>query len=903
MALWLDANDLGLNDGDPVSTWENKTNTSLNATATTGNEPTLQTNEMNGYPVLDFESSNNQFFTVPNDATINPEKISIIVVGKYTNSSVTWAPFVIKTTDGDWTDGYGIARDNGNEKMISFVNHYSQNAIKKDLGYNDDHIVSMVYDKSNVISYYNGVQKGSDSYTASISNSSNKLYLGAGPNYTNSSPLITDYLDGEIAEVLLISEDISEVQRIILHNYLSAKYGISIGSSNQDYYTQDNSGSGNFDHHVAGIGKAPDGSEQTYSRGTGIVSIKAETSLSSNDYLFWGEDQKDSDYTFSTSSTDYMDRLSSIWRVSTNNSPGAVTLSIDASELDLSGMSSCAELQLAVSNSSNFQSKTTYSLTLVDGEYVANNVSFNNGDYFSFEYQDVVVIDQNGFINGNGSSNAPNTADECYKLLIKSNANGNFNISENAHVRELEVEAGGEFTIEGGKYLIVNGDITNNGTINIAEHGSLTQNTTGVNTNSGSGTYSVSRSGNTDSYVYNIWSSPITTATLSSVFSDANPCDIWTFEESTQAWKYDYASGYSANCYGNSVTFSATDVITGGDGQMDVTRGYFIPGDLTAQRVYNGEVNNGDYNTPIKATNLGNPGNTDWRDDDWNLLGNPYPSALSAAAFWQENAIDNNRIRDGLYFWDEADTAGGYNQDSDYAAWNLGGAVNSGNTAEIPLGNIASGQGFWVAAQQNTSVVFNNSMRSTTNNQFFKNIQAQNHNAWFSFVSPTNHINNILVGYNENSTDSIDHGFDAHKFVGNSPIRFASLINGDEFMIQSLAPIPLNSSKHVPLVVFTNENGTHTFTNYKRENLANGFKIYLRDKLLGIDFDLGTGDYQVDLVANTTYTSRFELVFKNLSPKADGHLAVKDGNISKPNLAGGVTSVSESEKSTYTLAY
>ncbi|MGB1004201.1 MAG: T9SS type A sorting domain-containing protein, partial [Salibacteraceae bacterium] len=634
----------------------------------------------------------------------------------------------------------------------------------------------------------------------------------------------------------------------------------------------------------------------------GIVQIYNASGLSSGEYLFWGEDQINSSYEFSTSSN-YMEQCSSTWRVSETGNVGTVSVSFDASLLDLSNKQSCATLSLVVSNVQNFSSKTSYPLTLEGNHYTANNVSFSDEDYFTLEYQDVVVVDNSSFTGGSGSSNAPGTGDACYKLLVKSSANGSLNIAENAHVREVEIETGATINIENAIYLIVDGDIVNNGTLSIEENGSLNQTKLGVNANSGTGTYTIARSGNTSSYVYNIWASPITTASLTSVFSDANPCDIWTFEESTQAWKYDYANGYSANCYGNSVTFGATDVISGGDGIMNVTRGYFIPGDLTAQRVYSGEVNNGDYSIAIKATNLGNPGTTDWRDDDWNLLGNPYPSALSASAFWQENAIDNNRIRDGLYFWDEADTTGGYNQDSDYAAWNLGGAVNSGNTAEIPLGNIASGQGFWVAAQQNTSVVFNNSMRSTSNNQFFKNIQSQNHNAWFSFVSPSNHINNILVGYNENATDSIDNAYDAHKLVGNSPVRFASVIAGDEFMIQSLAPIPLNSSKTIPLVVFTNENGIHTFTNYKRENLADGFKIYIRDKQLGINFDLGTGDYQVDLVANTTYSHRFELVYKNLAPKAIGPGDIKDGNLTKPNLTSQVTSAGKELKSAYSLAY
>ncbi|MGB1004328.1 MAG: LamG-like jellyroll fold domain-containing protein [Salibacteraceae bacterium] len=751
--------------------------------------------------------------------------------------------------------------------------------------------ISQNYTGSQIQQFVNGSLAGTVNYDGSIRSWTD---FGFGRQGNES-------MGGEIAEMIVFTTSLGEAEQIIVENYLAAKYGLS--SSSNDYYTQDNSGPGHFDHHVAGIGKSSDGTSITTSRGSGIISMKSESNLSNGDYLFWGENQLNSDYSFSTSSADYFERLSSIWRVSTRNSPGLVSVSVLASELDLSAMSSCAELKLGVSNSSNFQSKTTYSLTLVDGEYVANNVSFNNGDYFSFEYQDVVAIDQNGFHNGSGFSKEPNTFDECYKLLVTSNANGNFNITTNAHVREVEVEAGGVITIGADKYLVVNGNIVNNGTINIAEHGSLTQNSTGVNANSGSGTYSITRSGNSSANNYNIWSSPIQDAPLTGVFSGTNPCDIWTFEESSQTWKYDFTAGYSTSCNGNSVSFLATDVIAGGDGDMNATRGYFIPGASSASRVYNGEVNNGDYFTPIKTTNLGNPGTTNWRDDDWNLLGNPYPSALSADDFWQENAIDNPRITDALYFWDEASSSGGYNQDSDYASWNESGGVASGNSNNRPLGNIASGQGFWVVANQSTNVMFKNSMRANTNNQFFKAQPFDKHNAWFSFSSPANHINKILVGYNDIATDGIDERYDAHKLIGNSPVRFASLIDGDEFSIQSLSNIPLNSQKVIPLVAFTSENGIHTFSNYDREYIPNGFKIYIRDKYLGIDFDLGAGDYEVDLVANTTYSNRFELVYKNLAEKAIGPGAVKDGVLTKPNLTSQISGIEEETQSQFKLTY
>jgi hypothetical protein len=502
-----------------------------------------------------------------------------------------------------------------------------------------------------------------------------------------------------------------------------------------------------------------------------------------------------------------------------------------------------------------------------------------------------ITWDGVSFKNGSGINNAPDNTDGKRKFVV-SGTNGV--LSASASVNEMEVTSSGILTISIGKTLTVNSNILNNGAVNIDENSSLIQTKSGTDSNSGSGTYNVKRSGNNSSYIYNIWASPIQNATLTSIFSGANPCDIWAFDRNSQTWSHDFSAGYSTTCNGNSVTFSASDVISGGDGIMDVTGGYFVPGNSTALKTYNGTINNGDLLKAISTTTLGNPGGTDWADDDWNLLGNPYPSALNATDFWNENAVNNSRITDALYFWDEADTTGGYNQNSDYASWNLSGGVNSGNSAKAPSGNIASGQGFWVVANTSTNVVFNNSMRTSSNSQFFKTGQQINqHNAWVSFTSPSGYQNNILVGYNQSTTDSIDLGYDAHKLVGNTHVRFASYIQTDEYVIQSIAPLNIGDSRIIPLVVLSDEFGIHQFNEYKRESLPNNFKIFLRDKFLGIDHNLANGPYNVELSPNVEYNSRFELVFKYQMQQTGGGSGTKG--------SGNVTSVNESIDSDFNL--
>ena len=57
--LWLDANNLSLNDGDPVSTWADTSGNGNNATQiSASNQPTFNTNVLNGFPAITFDGSN-----------------------------------------------------------------------------------------------------------------------------------------------------------------------------------------------------------------------------------------------------------------------------------------------------------------------------------------------------------------------------------------------------------------------------------------------------------------------------------------------------------------------------------------------------------------------------------------------------------------------------------------------------------------------------------------------------------------------------------------------------------------------------------------------------------------------------------------------------------------------------
>ncbi len=245
---------------------------------------------------------------------------------------------------------------------------------------------------------------------------------------------------GTIAEVIVYDDDLNLAQKIILENYLEAKYDIDL--TENDFYVEDNASRGDFDYHVAGIGQATDGSNHTDSQGEGIVRVYNPSGLGNDEYLFWGRDNLNA-MSFAEVSGEYKDRLNINWKSRRKGIPGTVTVEFDLTGIDLSGKPSCSSIFLVTSASDTYSSPRRYELTNTSGNiYQGTGVLFKSNQYFTLEYFSDVVVDGTQFYNGSGEDNVPNEDDSCYNLLVKSTADGSLPLIEDAHVASIEVEAG-----------------------------------------------------------------------------------------------------------------------------------------------------------------------------------------------------------------------------------------------------------------------------------------------------------------------------------------------------------------------------------------------------------------------------------------------------------------------------
>jgi hypothetical protein len=197
---------------------------------------------------------------------------------------------------------------------------------------------------------------------------------------------------GDVTEIIVFNNKINTAQRIIIENYLAAKYGLTLGAN--DIYTQDNPGNGNYDHDVAGIGRVNASNLHDDAQGTGIVRIVNPTNLDNNEFLMWGHNNgvqqaiEIADVPFPVQA-----RFDRVWRVSEVNSTStAVDVGNIDIRFDLTGLGSvtASDLRLLVDtdNDGFFNDETPISgaTSLGSNIYefsgvsaIANNLRFTIG--------------------------------------------------------------------------------------------------------------------------------------------------------------------------------------------------------------------------------------------------------------------------------------------------------------------------------------------------------------------------------------------------------------------------------------------------------------------------------------------------------------------------------------------
>jgi hypothetical protein len=245
-----------------------------------------------------------------------------------------------------------------------------------------------------------------------------------------------------------------------------------------------------------------------------------------------------------------------------------------------------------------------------------------------------------------------------------------------------------------------------------------------------------------------------------------------------------------------------------------------------------------------------------------NLVGNPYASPISIAAFFAANT----NLDQTLYFWRKKASATPGNIASGYATYNNLGFVSADTDINgvVPT-NIQTGQGFFVVANSAApgNLVFNNTMRNNGAATFYKGATETNelHRLWLNLSSANEVIGQALIGYKTNATQGVDAGVDALYF-NDSPTALTSLINNTEYIIQGRS-VPFVNTDIVPLGFKSNVAGSYTIALANFDGLfAENQDIFLKDNVMGSLNNLKVADYTFTTTVGI-FNERFEIHYAN----------------------------------------
>ncbi|MCI9844381.1 calcium-binding protein [Flavobacterium pectinovorum] len=344
---------------------------------------------------------------------------------------------------------------------------------------------------------------------------------------------------------------------------------------------------------------------------------------------------------------------------------------------------------------------------------------------------------------------------------------------------------------------------------------------------------------------YTYWSSPVENHKLKDVSPNTLSDKFFSFDPDVNYWKEQIPSTI-----------------------MSLGKGYIIRGpqefSTTIPEKYEAIFKGIPVNGKITAI-IGRTGS-------YNLIGNPYPSALDADVFLRDNS---DVIKGTLYFWTHNTPFANKYASADYAVYNLLGGVGtraalaSGENETLPDGKIASAQSFFVQSITAGEVKFDDKMRITEeNSSFFKPAKTNKRKEivpksriWLNLTNEENAFKQLLIGYIEGATNGYDAAFDGESFDGNKDIDFYSFNEEKNWTIQG-REFPFEDSDEVVLGYKTQIDGNFSISIDHLDEKFTSQSVYLEDKNKMILHDLKNGSYRFS-TEKGVFNNRFVLKFTN----------------------------------------
>ncbi len=457
------------------------------------------------------------------------------------------------------------------------------------------------------------------------------------------------------------------------------------------------------------------------------------------------------------------------------------------------------------------------------------------------------------FRNGNWDNGIPdkNTI-AVIEDLYQTSGQGSFSTCK------LNITSTGKLNIDPGDYISIKKELLVEGILEVFHEGSLltTENDAQI-TNSGMINIHKTTT-ELKKYDYTYWSSPVKDALLEEVFYASPLNSFFTFN--TTEFNDNNQDELDDNAP------AAWQPVTG---NMTPGKGYTAmapdtdPFITTQSIIFSGTPNSGTIEVPVELSEKDTV-----KSNNWNLIGNPYPSAIDADLFLNDTV--NKEILGGcIYLWTHATSmeSGKYTSD-DYAVYNSGtGGISASTSNREPGKYIASCQGFFVQSLQRGNIRFTNSMRTNSgNNNFFKEqknkTDSKKDRIWLNLYNDEGAFSQILIGFIDGASTKIERNYDAIRFDGNKYLSFYTITENHKLAITGTSPF--TGEEIIPLGISSKfkEETTLKIDIEKLSGILKSKDIYLTDKLLHQTHLLNESAYEFKVNGSGIFNNRFELSFK-----------------------------------------
>ncbi len=432
--VYTDTGITAAGNNDNIEQWNDQSGNNKHAVqATTGMRPNFITAGLNGHPAIRYTAANNDLLLSSNLLINNTA--STFIIGSYTSlpspnpgllqgantNSINVAPadkaIGIWVNSGTGTKLWGRAIESGGSQV-----NLPQNFT---MASNTPYIVNSVYTTGGDLNQYvDNDLVGNNTFAGGLKSWE---YMSIGHQGSES-------WQGDIAEVIVFNIDVNETQRILIDNYLAAKFGLTLTTN--DLYTQDNLG---YDYDVMGVGRLSSSDRHRNSQGKGVVRLNGVSGLGDNEWIFVGHDNgplTTSPYAGSESAN-YIDR---VWTSQEIGTVGDTRFRVDRDFLDsmlnISGGNN--PVLIMATNAALTTGVRTFDMPRNGSYYeVTGEVNFNGTEYFSFGDGNAVVYESGAWTGGSGAGEAPNDLDLGKTVYI----NDAVTLTSTVSVSDIEINA------------------------------------------------------------------------------------------------------------------------------------------------------------------------------------------------------------------------------------------------------------------------------------------------------------------------------------------------------------------------------------------------------------------------------------------------------------------------------